>query len=123
MLSVLEVSPKGAFGPFWTLLGSLKHNLKHFSVLTLVGKIRNMFRTLFPTRRNCRTLFRTLFWTFVNDFSKSYTRLEWPIMSMGEYGLDMWSDFADHMAHAGPVEVEEVDPALADFFGSDQFCR
>ena len=43
-------------------------------------------------------------------------------VSMGEYGLDAWSDLADHMAQ-GPIdEAEDFDPALADFFGSDQFC-
>ena len=42
-----------------------------------------MCRTLVQTPWNCRTLFRTLFWMLFNDFSESYTRLEWPsIISM-----------------------------------------
>ena len=50
-----------------------------------------MCRTLFPTPRNW-TLFRTLFWTLFNDFSKSYTRVDWPInleMKVGFQCLQM----------------------------------
>ena len=40
---------------------------------------------------------------------------------MVDYGLDMWSEFNDHMAHQGPIEPEDVDRAFEfEFYGSDE---
>ena len=53
-----------------------------FSTFDILGENRKNVPDIFPTPRNCRTLFWTLCWTLLNDFSKSYTRLEWPIITL-----------------------------------------
>ena len=41
-------------------------------------------------------------------------------VDMADDGLDMWSEFNDHMAHHGPIEPEDVDRAFElEFYGSD----
>ena len=41
-------------------------------------------------------------------------------VDMADDGLDMWSEFNDHMAHQGPIEPEDVDRAFElEFYGSD----
>ena len=41
-------------------------------------------------------------------------------VSMEEYGQDMWAEYANHLTHQGPAEVEDVDLAFElDFYGSD----
>ena len=53
-----------------------------FPLSTFFWKTRKLSQTFVPIPQNCRTLFRTLFWTLFHDFSKSFTRLEWPIIML-----------------------------------------
>ena len=74
-----------------------------------------MCRKLVPTPRNCWTLFWTLFGQLFDDFSKSYTRLEWPIMAWVSLQLPgkgtTQKPWEDYLSHLRPVVRLEPAPS------------
>ena len=105
VLNFLQVSqkrPKALLDTFRTLRTLFEIC---FSVLTIC-ETSQMCQTLFPTPRNCRTLFRTLCWTLFNEFSNSFTRLVWPIITMlGKVVCGLGATFWPHAALAAAARL------------------